>query len=548
MATTSLPEFSIHEFLHDESQKDLLRFSTAGSVDDGKSTLIGRLLYDTQSVYEDQVKSIEGKGTTAPGQLDFALLTDGLRAEREQGITIDVAYRYFATARRKFIIADTPGHEQYTRNMATGASTADLAIILIDARNGVLAQSRRHAHIASLLGIPNFAIAVNKMDLVGYDADVFRSIEAEFREFLSHLNAPHTYFLPISALVGDNVVGRSRNMPWFGGPSQVEYLETVPVYNRTRAAAVRFPLQRVMRPDQTFRGYAGQVASGIIRPGDPILVLPSGQRSRVKSIETFDGPLDEAIAPMSITLTLEDELDISRGDMIASAERIPEVARQFDASVVWLNDQSLDTSRTYVLKHTTQTVRAEIKALQHRVNVTSLDRELAESLAMNAIGVLRIETSRPIYFDAYLQNRTSGSFILIDPDSNATVAGGMILGAVTAVRARTSVISKRHDSVTPAERMARYGHSAATVSLGPRTQLAALLERKLFDRGCAVTIANDTLMDVSDSGLLVLLVSDKEPDWPLPEDDAKAAHQIIATLEDAGVLLPEERLTGGEGI
>src|SRR5580704_9364529 len=550
MATTfERPAAGIESFLKQNEEKDLLRLSTAGSVDDGKSTLIGRLLYDSKGAYEDQIASVRKASTNqTAGVLDFSLLTDGLRAEREQGITIDVAYRYFATARRKFIIADTPGHEQYTRNMATGASTADVAIILIDARNGVLAQSRRHAYIASLLGIPNFAIAVNKMDLVGYDADVFRGIEAEFREFLSHLNAPHTYFLPISALVGDNVVGRSRNMPWFGGPSLLEYLETVPVYNRTRAAAFRFPVQRVMRPDQTFRGYAGQVASGIIRPGDPILALPSGQRSRVKSIETFDGPLDEAIAPMSITLTLEDELDISRGDMIASAERIPEVARQFDASVVWLNEQPLDPSRTYVLKHTTQTMRAEIIALQHRVNVTSLDREPADRLEMNAIGVLRIETTRPIYFDAYIANRTTGSFILIDADSNATVAAGMILGAVAAARPKTAVILKRHDRVTPAERMARYGHSAAIVSLGPRTQLAWLLERKLFDRGCAVMIAEDAVLDVSDSGLLVLLVSAKDPDWPLPEDDGKAAAQIIATLEDAGVLLPEERLTGGEGI
>ena len=311
------PAFEIEDFLAQEQAKDLLRFTTAGSVDDGKSTLIGRLLYDSQSIYEDQLKAVtKASVNRSAGPIDFSLLTDGLRAEREQGITIDVAYRYFATARRKFIIADTPGHEQYTRNMATGASTADLAIILIDARNGVLAQSRRHAYIASLLGIPNFAIAVNKMDLVGYDADVFRGIETEFREFLAHLNATHIYFLPISALAGDNVVRRSRNMPWFGGPSLLEYLETVPVYNRTRSAAFRFPVQRVMRPDQTFRGYAGQVASGTIRPGDAILALPSGQRSRVKSIETFDGPLDEAVAPMSVTLTLEDELDISRGDMI----------------------------------------------------------------------------------------------------------------------------------------------------------------------------------------------------------------------------------------
>jgi sulfate adenylyltransferase large subunit len=543
------PAFEIEEFLSQERAKDLLRFTTAGSVDDGKSTLIGRLLYDSQSVYEDQLKAVtKASVNRSAGPIDFSLLTDGLRAEREQGITIDVAYRYFATARRKFIIADTPGHEQYTRNMATGASTADLAIILIDARNGVLAQSRRHAYIASLLGIPNFAIAVNKMDLADYDADVFHAIEAEFREFLSHLKVQHVYFLPISALNGDNVVTRSRRMPWFGGPSLLEYLETVPVHKRVRTAPFRLPVQRVVRPDQTFRGYAGQVASGIIRPGDAILALPSGQRSRVKSIETFDGPLTEAVAPMSVTLTLEDELDISRGDMIASADRLPEVARQFDANVVWLNDTAMDRSRTYLLKHTTQTTPAEVKALHHRVNITTLARETGSELEMNAIGVVRIETSRALHFDPYTENRSTGSFILIDPASNATVAAGMILTAVTAERARTKIIQRRHDRVTPAERMARYGHSGAIVSLGQRMPLAVLLERKLFDRGCAVIICEDSAPDVRETGLLALLVSGEAPDWDLPKDDGQAADRIIATLEDAGVLLAHEGLTGGEGI
>ncbi|HEX6896854.1 MAG TPA: GTP-binding protein, partial [Bryobacteraceae bacterium] len=288
MAAIAERTFQIEEFLAQEQAKDLLRFSTAGSVDDGKSTLIGRLLYDSQNIYEDQLKAVtKASVNRSAGSIDFSLLTDGLRAEREQGITIDVAYRYFATARRKFIIADTPGHEQYTRNMATGASTADLAIILIDARNGVLPQSRRHAFIASLLGIPNFAIAVNKMDLVGYDEQVFRAIEEEFREFLSRVGAPQAYFLPISALAGDNVVRRSEEMEWFQGPSLLEFLENVPLYHHTRSAALRIPVQRVIRPDQTFRGYAGQLASGTVRPGDPILALPSGRRSRVKSIETF---------------------------------------------------------------------------------------------------------------------------------------------------------------------------------------------------------------------------------------------------------------------
>jgi sulfate adenylyltransferase large subunit len=548
------PAFEIEDFLAQEQAKDLLRFTTAGSVDDGKSTLIGRLLFDSQNVYEDQLKAVtKASVNRSAGAIDFSLLTDGLRAEREQGITIDVAYRYFATARRKFIIADTPGHEQYTRNMATGASTADLAIILIDARNGVLAQSRRHAFIASLLGIPNFAIAVNKMDLVGFDEQVFRAIETEFRDFLAGLNAPHVYFLPISALAGDNVVRRSREMPWFTGPSLLEFLETVPVYHRTRSSAFRFPVQRVIRPDQTFRGFAGQIASGVVRPGDAVLAFPSGARSRVKSIQTFDGPLDEAFAPMSVTLVLEDEIDISRGDLIASAHKLPEVARQFDAHVVWMNERPLDPATTYLLKHTTQTMPAEIKAVRHRVNINTLDEQPAERLALNEIGVLRIETSRAIHFDAYAENRITGSFVLIDPADNATVGAGMILAPVAREqRVQREIAPVKVDRVTPGERIARYRHPGATVPVGSRTELAWALERRLFDRGCAVTIvqhaADETLEALEKAGLLAILVSDAEPEWELPANDAKAAELIVAKLEEAGVLLPEEALTGGEGI
>ncbi len=548
------PSFSIEDFLAHEQAKDLVRFTTAGSVDDGKSTLIGRLLYDSQNVYEDQIKSVtKASVNRSAGPIDFSLLTDGLRAEREQGITIDVAYRYFATARRKFIIADTPGHEQYTRNMATGASTADVAVILIDARNGVLQQSRRHAYIASLLGIPNFAIAVNKMDAVGYDESIFGAIEREFRGFLHKLNAPHVYFLPISALEGDNVVRRSRNMPWFEGPSLLEFLETVPVHHRTRAADFRFPVQRVIRPNQDFRGYAGQVVSGSIRPGDGVLVLPSGLRSRVKSIETFDGPLDEAVAPLSVTLTLEDEVDISRGDMLASSQRPPHAARQFDASVVWLNQQPLDLSRPYVLKHTSQSMPAEVKAVRYRVNVTTLAHEPAGSLEMNGIGVLHIETSRPIYFDAYSHNRATGSLILMDPTTNATVGAGMILAPVTLEheRPRPEAIVLRNERVTPIERIARYRHGGETIALGYRKTLAWLLERKLFDRGCAVTViehaSEEALTALEQAGLLVLLVSGT-PAWELPFDDAEAAKFVIAALEERETLLRRESLTGGEGI
>jgi sulfate adenylyltransferase large subunit len=546
------PSFEIEDFLAREQAKDLLRFTTAGSVDDGKSTLIGRLLFDSQSVYEDQIKAVtQASVNRSAGPIDFSLLTDGLRAEREQGITIDVAYRYFATARRKFIIADTPGHEQYTRNMATGASTADLAIILIDARNGVLPQSRRHAYIATLLGIPNFVIAVNKMDALDYDEGVFRAIEAEFTGFLSNLNAPDAYFLPISALAGDNVVRRSRNMHWFNGPSLLEHLETVPVYNRTRATPFRFPVQRVVRPDQTFRGYAGQLASGVVRPGDAIIAFPSGQRSRVKTIETFDGPLFEAVAPQSVTLTLEDELDISRGDVIAIAQQVPEVARQFEASVVWLNDRPLDPARTYLLKHTTQTVTAEVKSIRHRVNITSLEHEGTANLEMNSIGVLHLETSRPIYFDPYSQNRITGSFILIDPETNATAGAGMIRSAIAVERDKRP-IAKRQGRVTPAERIARHGHTAATISLGPRPHLAAVLERKLFDAGGAVAIVEHTDLTacavLERAGLLVLRVANERADWDLPEDDERAADQIIASLRDSGILLPAEELIWGEGI
>ena len=331
-----------------EQAKDLLRFTTAGSVDDGKSTLIGRLLYDSQSVYEDQLKAVtKASVNRSAGAIDFSLLTDGLRAEREQGITIDVAYRYFATARRKFIIADTPGHEQYTRNMATGASTADLAMILIDARNGVLPQSRRHAYIASLLGIPNFVIAVNKMDAVGYDEQVFRAIETEFREFLgAEFERARTFISCRSARwKATTWCGPAGTCPGLKGPACWNFWKPFRFTIATRATAFRFPVQRVIRPDQDFRGYAGQIVSGTIRPGDGILALPSGRRSRVKSIETFDGRLEEAVAPMSVTLTLEDEVDISRGDMLASAQKPPEAARQFDASVVWLNEQPLDLTR-----------------------------------------------------------------------------------------------------------------------------------------------------------------------------------------------------------
>jgi sulfate adenylyltransferase large subunit len=419
-------QFDIEAFLAQEESKDLLRFTTAGSVDDGKSTLIGRLLHDARGAYEDQLKqAIRG------GEIDFSLLTDGLRAEREQGITIDVAYRYFATPKRKFILADTPGHEQYTRNMTTGASTAQLAIILLDASRGITTQSLRHAYITSLLGIPHFVIAVNKMDLVNYDEAVFHRIRAEFAPFLTRLGVDRAYFLPLSALKGDNVVDRSTRMPWFDGHSLLEHLESVDTSPVTVHAPFRMAVQRVVRPDMTFRGYAGQIASGIVRPGDEVLAQPSGRRSRVERIVTWEGDLEVAHAPMSVTLTLADEIDISRGDMISGGPE-PVSGRALEATMVWFDARPLDLAGHYLIKHTSQIIPARVEEVEYRVDVNTLHSEPVSSLSMNEVGVVRIATARPIFFDPYRENRGSGAFILIDRQTNATAAAGMIVAAAEA--------------------------------------------------------------------------------------------------------------------
>ncbi len=459
------PAFSIEDFLEAEQAKDQLRFTTAGSVDDGKSTLIGRLLYDSRNVYEDHVRSVTRSHGTAAAAIDFAQLTDGLRAEREQGITIDVAYRYFSTSHRKFIIADTPGHEQYTRNMATGASTADLAIILIDARKGVLTQTRRHAYIASLLGIPRVVAAVNKMDLVDYSEDVFLQLSRDFAHLAARVGLRSFETIPISALVGDNVVHVGHNMPWYIGPALLDYLESVPVERASPDLAFRLPVQRVIRPDQNFRGFAGQIAAGTIRRGDPVIVLPSGHTSRIQSIVTFDGELESAAAPLSVTVTLEDERDISRGDLIAAAEAPPAVANHFEASIVWLSAQPLNADRRYLLKHTSQTVPARSLSIRHKIDIETLDPQAAATLDLNAIGVIEIETVRPIRADLYNQSRATGSFILIDPASNATVGAGMIRHIITTTVTNTS----KHPRIV----------------LGDSERLVAL-EQRLFDLGHAV--------------------------------------------------------------
>ena len=414
---------------------EMLRFATAGSVDDGKSTLIGRLLYDSKAIFEDQLEAVERTSRERGDEYtNLALLTDGLRAEREQGITIDVAYRYFATPKRKFIIADTPGHIQYTRNMVTGASTADLALILIDARKGVLEQSRRHAFLSSLLGIPHLVLCVNKMDLVDYDEDVYERIKAEFREFAMKLDVHDLTFVPISALHGDNVVNRSANMPWYEGSSLLHQLEEVHIASDRNLIDARFPVQYVIRPQSTehhdYRGYSGTMAGGVLKPGDEVIVLPSGFLSTVRSIDTFDGPVEEAFSPMAVTVTMEDDIDVSRGDMICRPHNQPQVGQDLDATVCWLTEQaSLRAGNRYTLKHTTRSVKAVVKSLQYRLEVNTLHRDdEATELTLNEIGRIALRTQSPLFFDEYRRNRTTGSFILIDEATNNTVAGGMILG------------------------------------------------------------------------------------------------------------------------
>jgi sulfate adenylyltransferase large subunit len=474
----------IDRFLRRNEETELLRFSTAGSVDDGKSTLIGRLLVDSSGAYEDQIASARRAAASRPESgMDFALLTDGLRAEREQGITIDVAYRYFSTPRRKFIIADTPGHEQYTRNMATGASTANLAVILVDARKGVLTQTRRHAYIASLLGIPHVVIAVNKMDLVGYSEAVFEKIRDEFTGFAAQLPVSDLQFIPISAWLGDNVVEKSANMPWFEGPSLLHFLETVHIASDRNLTEMRFPVQYVVRPHLDFRGFAGQVASGIVRKGDAVMALPSGGVSRVRSIVTRDGELPLAFPPMSVTLCLEDEIDISRGDMLVHPQHAPNISRQVDARMVWMSAEALSLSRGYLVKQTTQQVPARVTAVRYRIDTDTLQKVPASELRMNEIGAVLLETSRPLFFDAYRRNHVTGSFILIDPVSNETVAAGMITG-----RHAQEPVEYSTGRITAEDRERRSGHRAVTVWVAGCEEAVWLLEAELFHRGCQVHV------------------------------------------------------------
>ena len=528
------PEFKSDAWHSAETASDstsLLRFSTAGSVDDGKSTLIGRLLYDSQAVYDDQLASIrQSRIKRSPGPIDFSLLTDGLRAEREQGITIDVAYRYFSTPRRKFIIADTPGHEQYTRNMATGASTADAAVVLVDAAKGLLHQSRRHAYIASLLGVRHVIAAVNKMDLVGRSEVIFNRIAGEFGELAQQLGMQSVQAVPVSALQGDNVVRRSAHMSWYDGPTLLEYLERIPANHSAHAAPLRFPVQYVIRPDASFRGFAGQVASGALRKGTLVVAVPSGIQTRIRSIVSFEGEKEQAQAGDSVTVTLEDEIDLSRGDLLASAEESPSVASAFRAAVVWMHSDWLDAGKHYLLKQTTRTVRARV-ATVHRIDVDSLGSISASSLALNDIGVVDVRTSQPLFVEAYRENRATGSFILIDPMTNATVGAGIIQRVLSLDRGRPScTFALRAGAVTPRERRVRFGHAPALVWL-PRRSVAELVERTLFEDGWNVHLLADG--DFGAHGLTTV---------------AKALHRAGVVVLFSGAEWPVEKIQAISGL
>ena len=485
----------IEAYLHQHENKELLRFLTCGSVDDGKSTLIGRLLHDSKMIYEDQLAAIQSDNArvgNAGEELDLALLVDGLQAEREQGITIDVAYRYFSTAKRKFIIADTPGHEQYTRNMATGASTCDLAIILIDARHGVQVQTKRHSFIVSLLGLKHTIVAINKMDLVDFSEARYEEIKADYLKFASQLDLPDVQFVPLSALKGDNVVNPSEKMPWYQGLPLMETLETVQISRDQNFDALRFPVQYVNRPNLDFRGYCGTLTSGIVRPGDKVTVLPSGKSSRVKSIVTFDGNLEEAFPPMSVTLTLEDEIDISRGDVLVHSHAVPKTTNRFDATLVWMSEQSLVQGKTYDIKLLTGRSAGSVTAIRHQIDVNTMATSDTASLALNEIGLCEITLEKPILADNYKSFRGTGSFIVVDRLSNATVAAGMI--SDTTSNDQLEVFTSQQ--VTAQQKARRFGQQAAVIQVvGDKSEaLIYSLEKALFDSGRLIApLVNNSL-------------------------------------------------------
>jgi len=544
-------------WLRAQEQKDLLRFVTIGSVDDGKSTLIGRLLHDAHGLYEDQLHAVRrasvrgstrGEGSTS--EIDFSLFTDGLQAEREQGITIDVAYRYFTTARRKFIIADTPGHVQYTRNMATGASTADAALILVDARLGVLPQTRRHAQIAALLGISHVVACVNKMDLIDFDRDAFESIVGVLKGIGEKLGLRGIHAIPVSALAGDNVVVKSERAPWWNGVTLLEHLETLPVETRSETESFRMPVQLVLRPGVRYRGFAGQITSGSVRPGDEIVALPSGKRSRVVGIDVAGKAIEKAFAPMSVALRLADEIDVSRGDVIALVDDAPTVASEFQADLVWMSESPLDRAKTYLLKHTTRTVRADVDAIVHGTDPETLSPVEKATMVLNDIARVHVRCRAPIFFDPYVVHRATGAFILIDSVTNDTVAAGMITRPVASTRGDWLAARSQ---VSPDERAARLGQSGAVVrvfaaSLEGALELGYTLERELFDRGRIATVVHgareplDAAEACARGGLLAIVPGAGGPECAVEVDgqrlEAEGPHELVREVLSALLARP----------
>ncbi len=535
----------INAYLAEHERKELLRFITCGSVDDGKSTLIGRLLYDSKLIYEDQLAKIEKDSQihgTLGGDFDPALLTDGLRAEREQGITIDVAYRYFSTAKRKFIIADTPGHVQYTRNMATGASTADLAVILVDARHGILEQTRRHSFIVSLLGIRHILVAINNMDLVDYSEEVYDRIREDYRGFAARLDIPDLHFIPISALKGDNVVEQSENMTWYHGSTLMNFLESVYIGSDRNLQDFRFPVQIVLRPNLDFRGFAGTISSGIVRVGDEIVTMPSRKKSRIKEIVTFDGNLQEACAPMSVTLTLEDEVDCSRGDMIVRTGNVPDLEQQFDATVVWMSETAMVPGKQYLIKQTTKTVPGTIKTLRYRIDVNSMHRIQTPSLTLNEIGRVNVSLSEPISLDRYRKNRSTGAFIIIDRITYETVGAGMILDRHTDETRKDhwdddpqiQTLVHSDSKVSDEERTARFGQRAVTVLLtglpgSGKSTTAQALERYLFEQGRSAMVLDGQNLRMGINRDLGLSVEDRS-------ENMRRCAEIAKLFNESGLI------------
>ncbi len=539
----------INAYLDQDEKKDLLRLLTAGSVDDGKSTLIGRLLFDSKKIYEDQLSALERDSKRvghAGEEIDYALLLDGLKAEREQGITIDVAYRYFSTNRRKFIIADTPGHTQYTRNMVTGASTANLAIILIDATKGVITQTRRHTFLVSLLGIKHVVLAVNKMDLVNYDQKVFNDICTDYKAFITQLDVPDLNFIPLSALKGENVVEPTTLMPWYHGKSMLEFLESVHISSDRNFDDMRFPVQYVLRPDLDFRGFSARVASGIIRKGEEIMVLPSRKKSKIKEIITYDGNLDEAFPPQSVTITLEDEIDISRGDMIVYPDNLPRIERHFEAMLVWMDEKPMDPDAQLFIKHANNTTRVRFDKIQYKIDVNSLQKSSVAHFELNEIGRVVLTTNKAIFFDPYKKNRSTGSFILINPMTNNTVAVGMIIDKLNAedlpsrivdektLEANKLRIHKGESLISETMLQKRYNQKGATIWItglhgSGKNELAFTLEKELFDAGATVVLLDGSSIRSGLSNELHFSPADRA------EHLRRVAH-ISKILNDQGII------------